>query len=127
MTTYSKEDDYTLLATSDVPGGGKLCRYFNFAAGEITTVFREKAEMKNTEGQSYREYPISTSVSVALSSQMSARKFSELDSFNEVALLHKKLVELKGSPPPLEDIINTAITTGKDVRVGRPLQLKTPE
>ena len=66
-------------------------------------------------------------VSTALTSQMSVRKFSELDSFNEVALLHKKLVDLKGYPPPLEDIINTAVATGKDLKIGRPLQLKTPE
>ena len=127
MTSYTKEDDYTLLAQSDVPGGGKLCRYFNFAAGDITTVYHQKAEMKNTEGYSSREYPISTSVSVALTSQMSVRKFSELDSFNEVALMHKELVKQGGHPPALEDIINTAIATGKDMRVGRPLQLKTPE
>lgn len=127
MTTYSKEDDYTLLAVSNVPEGGKLCRYFNFAAGEITTVYHQKAEMKNTEGQAYREYSISTSVSVALTSQMSTRKFSELDSFNEIALMHAELVKRGGKPPLLEDIINTAVTTGKDMKINRPLQLKTPE
>lgn len=127
MTTYTKEDDYTLLATSDVPGGGKLCRYFNFAAGEITTIYREKAERHEKVGSDHREYPISNALAIALTSQMASRKFSELDSFNEISLMHKKLFDLQGSPPPLEDIINTAMTTGKDVRVGRPLQLKTPE
>lgn len=128
MTRYTKEDDYTLLATSEVPDGGKLCRYFNFAAGEITTIYREKAEMQVEKTSGYSSTAnVSVSVSTALTSQMSVRKFSELDSFNEVALLHKKLVDLKGNPPPLDDIINTAVATGKDLKIGRPLQLKSPE
>jgi hypothetical protein len=127
MTTYTREDDYTLLATSNVPDGGKLCRYFNFAAGEITTVYHQKAEMKHSMGSNSHGYSNSTSVSVALTSQMSVRKFSELDSFNEITLMHKELVTRGGKPPALEDIINTAVATGKDMRIGRPLQLKTPD
>lgn len=127
MTTYTKEDDYTLLAVSNVPDGGKLCRYFNFAAGEITTLFREKAQLNEKQREYGNGYAVSNAVAVALTSQMSVRKFSELDSFNEISLMHKELEKLGGHPPALEDIINTAVATGKDVKIGRPLQLKSPE
>ena len=46
MTEYKKVDDYTLLAMSELPAGGTLSRYFNFAAGEVTSIFSQKTEMK---------------------------------------------------------------------------------
>ena len=124
MVEYSKYSDYTLCETGDV-AGGTLTRQFNFASGTITTVFREQAERSQTQKEWRSDMTtVSDAVSVALTSQMQIQKFSELDSLAEVIILHKKLQDLGGTPPPLEDIIQVSTTLGKDVKIGRPLQLK---
>lgn len=96
MTTYTKEDDYTLCTYNAFPGAGVLRRYFNFAAEEITTIYSEKAE-KELKIKEYQGN--SASVSVALTSQMDIRKFSELDSQLEIELMRRKLRDLGGTPP----------------------------
>ena len=104
MTSYRKEDDYTLQVTNTVPGvNGTLCRYFNFAAGQVTTIFSAKAEMQDKQSAGYSNPSVSTSVSVALTSQMQIQKFSDLDNEAEINLMRAKLVEL-GGKPPAEDI-----------------------
>lgn len=105
MTTYRKEDDYTLLATSDVPGGGTLCRYFNFAAQQVTTLYTQRAELKGeVTKQTYSSgnFGVSQAVSVALTSQMQVQKFSDLDSLAEVELMRAELVSRGGKPPELD-------------------------
>ncbi|MBI1216826.1 MAG: hypothetical protein GC185_13565 [Alphaproteobacteria bacterium] len=113
MTEYQKEDDYTLLVTNDVPGaGGTLCRYFNFAAESVTTIYNAKSEMtKSMKAGSY-DGGVSVAVSTALTSQMTVQKFSDFDSDREIELMREKLVE-KGGTPPSEDM-------GKSRKVPRP-------
>jgi hypothetical protein len=103
MTKYAKEDDYTLRVTNDLPDGGQLCRYFNFAAEQITTVFSRKEEikieLKKEASDSWGGNSHAAAASVALTSQMNIEKFSDLDSQFEVELMREKLISLKGQPP----------------------------
>lgn len=99
MTTYSKEDDYTLCAYNALPGAGVLRRYFNFASEQITTIYSEKAQIEMKIKDYERNGGNSAAVSVALTSQMDIRKFSELDSQLEIELMRKKLRDLGGTPP----------------------------
>jgi hypothetical protein len=124
MADYSKYNDYT-LAEEGAVAGGTLTRHFNFAAATVTTIF----QAKTVETQTLRAYGsdggVSAGVGVAMTSQMQVHKFSELDCAREVVILHAKLVELGGTPPPLEEILGSMnVTLGKDVKVGKPFQLK---
>jgi hypothetical protein len=123
---YSLHNEYTLCESGKAPGGGTLTRYFNFAAATVTTVFREKAEKeaKLQKSGSYGDY-VSNSVSVSVAAQMHVQNFSDFDSSREIVFLHKKLEELGGAPPSLEDVLQSAdLSLGKEVKVSRPLQLK---
>jgi hypothetical protein len=125
---YTKTNDYTLCETTPVPGTqGSLTRWFNFASCTVTTLYREKAEMQHNQKERFTgsDYAVSSAVSVALSSQMQVQRFCELDSMKEVELLHKELVRQGGTPPSLDEILNTTMELRKDVQVGRALQLKT--
>jgi hypothetical protein len=111
MTEYKKLDDYTLLTTAQLPTGGSLCRIFNFAAGEVTSIFSQEATMsKEKEAGSYSTpKAVSVSVSTALTSDMSTRKFSEFDSTVEIQFMHAKLAELGGNPPSLDEVLTGKI------------------
>lgn len=100
MARLSKEDDYTLLATTYTASGGTISRYFNFASQQVTTLYERKEREKDTAG-SYQS--TSTSVAVALASELTVQNFSELDSLAEVKLMRDELVKLKGNPPELPD------------------------
>jgi hypothetical protein len=107
MTEYKKEDDYTLLVTNTLPTGGKLCRYFNFAAGQITTLFIQRADLQDKEKKyTYNSdggNTVSVSVSTALTSQMHTQSFSSLDYTAELEQMHKILKEKGGTPPALDE------------------------
>jgi alkyl hydroperoxide reductase subunit AhpF len=104
MTEYAKEDDYTLRAIQNLPTGGTLSRYFNFAAGQIVTIFSQKAEMSDKiQSSRYSEYPVATSVSTALTSQMHVQNFSSLDYTAELEQMHAILKEQGGNPPALDE------------------------
>lgn len=95
---YRKENDYTISAIQDLPSGGLLTRQFNFAAEQVTTIYERKAEKEHSLG-SYGSDPKATAVSVALSSQMTVQKFSELDSQVEVEIMRAKLLADGGKIP----------------------------
>jgi len=100
MTRYAKEDDYTICLTSTPPGTkGQLTRYFNFASEQITTIYAERADMRETIKSGAYDGGAGVSVSVALTSQMSVQKFSELDSQAEVEMMRAALITLGGKPP----------------------------
>jgi hypothetical protein len=123
---YKKENDFTLSDTIETPGGGTLSRVFNFASGTITTVFREKFYEKDTVRAYSSDGGVGIAIGAALTSQMHVQKFSELDSLHEVAALHAELQRQGGNPPPLEDIVNVSVATGKDIKASRAFQLKPP-
>ncbi len=96
---FRKENDYTLSVTQDLPSGGLLTRQFNFASEQLTTIYERKAEKEQNFGSNYGSEPKATAVSVALSSQMTVQKFSELDSQAEVDLMRAKLLADNGKIP----------------------------
>jgi len=115
MTEYKKEDDYTLLATNILPSGGTLSRYFNFAAGQITTIFTQRADLTKQDHQStYSGGGISVSVSTALTSQMSIQSFSSLDYTAELEQMHEILKKQGGHPPELDEQLTKKINKGSN-------------
>lgn len=103
-TQYTKQNPYTLLATDEVPGGGTLSRYFNFAAEQVTTIFREKAELQDSVKTYQSAGGNAVAASVALTSQIHIQKFSEFDSTAEIELMHAELVRRGGKPPSLNEL-----------------------
>ena len=96
---YRKENDYTISAVQDLPSGGLLTRQFNFASEQVTTIYERKAEKEQNFGSNYGSEPKATAVSVALSSQMTIQKFSDLDSQAEVEIMREKLLADNGKIP----------------------------
>lgn len=97
-TIHIKEDDNTIIAQTALPTGGQLCRIFNFAAGEVTTIFSQAAEKEEIQ------YGYGLSVSTALTSQMTTKNFSDFDDTREIEAMHKMLKEqLDGNPPDLKE------------------------
>lgn len=84
---YDKINDYTLSVVTDfnrqAEADPELRRIFNFKARQVTNIF----------SQWY---------SAGVSNSMVIQKFSELDSLDEVAEMHKRLRDMGGNPPPLE-------------------------
>ncbi|MDI1228173.1 MAG: hypothetical protein PSY14_10865 [bacterium] len=84
---YEKMNDYTLSAVTEFTNQSSsdptLRRIFNFKARQITNIY----------SQWY---------SASVANSMVIQKFSELDSLDEVADMHKRLRDKGGNPPPLE-------------------------
>lgn len=121
---YRKINSYTLEVVQDLgdaslnlgsyrsPSDYRLTRIFNFGSGQITTLARHFAGVASN-------YSSDHGAGVASSLQMDIQDFADLPSLHEVKLMHKKLKELKGNPPPLEDIISK--------KLGKPSgSLRTP-
>lgn len=93
MTDYIKDNDYTLRVEDEHSSNSVsyrgLARIFNFKAAQVTTIYREW--IAGTAGNS-------------LTSQMSVQNFDEVQSQSEIREMRDKLVELGGSPPPLEEL-----------------------
>lgn len=104
-TSFRKEDDYTLLVFSESRGGGTISRYFNFAAQQVTTLYERKEQLTDRQSSTYgASGSVATTAAVALASEMTVQKFSELDSLAEVRLMREALIGLKGNPPELDDV-----------------------
>ena len=84
---YEKMNDYTLSAMTEFSAQSgsdpMLRRIFNFKARQITNIY----------SQWY---------GASVSNSMLIQKFSDLDSLDEVADMHKRLRDKGGNPPPLE-------------------------
>lgn len=83
---FEKLNDYTLSVVNDFSrmdqADPELRRIFNFAARNITSIY-------------------SMWYGSAVTSNMTVTKFSELDSLDEVQMMHSKLCALGGNPPAL--------------------------
>jgi hypothetical protein len=87
---FEKLNDYTLSVVNDFvrmsEADPELRRIFNFKAQQVTS--------------------ISTIwYGSAVSNVMDVRNFSDLDSLDEVQLMHAKLIEMEGKPPSLDRIV----------------------
>ncbi|MDP2206726.1 MAG: hypothetical protein Q8K65_10530 [Alphaproteobacteria bacterium] len=101
---YSVDNDYTLSETTlrtpdeanSFSGRTVMTRTFNFLAQQVTTHVRDSV-VGNSGG--YKNGGAG-GISTALTQQ----HFEEFRSDAEIVFMHKKLKELKGNPPPLEEI-----------------------
>lgn len=108
--SFDKINDYTLRQTLQepeltLPGysqqlkvQSRITRIFNFLSAQITTTTRDLTyEARGSESGG----------SSAVSSQTSVQNFDDVQSDLEIRAMHKKLVELKGKPPAIDDILRS--------------------
>lgn len=98
--TITKENDYSLKIENietNIYGHDKITRSFNFASGQITTLF---------VSQRFHHGGYKSGGAGAATSNMHIQNFTDLSSTIELEILHKKLEELDGHPPPLGDVLN---------------------
>ena len=120
--TFTKKNDYTLTVTNDesrvlqevddvlnVQITSSLEKTFNFLSAQVTTVTRER--IFQPRGSS------SSGAAASVSIQMIIQNFSDIQSPEELKLMHRKLVELGGAPPELSDIM--PILDKKNPGIGR--------
>lgn len=117
---FVKDNDYTLsvITTRNIPVGSfssisRVTRTFNFLAQQVTTATYD-AVLGNSGG--YK-----TGGTSGISTTLGQQHFTEFRTMAEVILMHKKLRDLKGHPPPLEDI------TGDLGKSKKPARLNAPE
>jgi hypothetical protein len=108
--TFSVDNPYTLSvirreeAALSTQGGrpietvSELTRSFNFAARQVTTCSRDYLYQV-----SVYDYPGFGGVSSTLNIQ----NFDDVPAPDEIIAMHKKLVELGGTPPALDAALNT--------------------
>lgn len=119
--TFKRVNDYTLLQTlradddetsawgSSFYVKSQLTRSFNFLSAQITTTSRDLTfQSRGSEAGG----------SSSVSTQTIIENFRDVQSDAEIRLMHEKLKELKGKPPPIEEIMggigkkNTAPSLG---------------
>lgn len=106
--SFDKINDYTLRQTLQepeltLPGysqqlkvQSRITRIFNFLSAQITTTTRDLTyEARGSESGG----------SSAVSSQTSIQNFDDVQSDLEIRAMHKKLTELDGKPPAIDDIL----------------------
>lgn len=119
--TFKRVNDYTLLQTlradddeasawgSSFYVKSQLTRSFNFLSAQITTTSRDVTfQSRGSEAGG----------SSSVSAQTIIENFRDVQSDAEIRLMYEKLKELKGKPPPIEEIMggigkkNTAPSLG---------------
>jgi len=106
---FTKLNDYTLQVTQDMTApdidpryyehraASTLTRLFNFRAAQVTTILNQ--------GSMVAGYSSSQGgAGVSSSAQMFVQNFDDIQSQLEIDFMHKKLKELGGTPPALEDL-----------------------
>lgn len=103
-----KLNDYTLIQKTEAPDVtrsgyssglkalSQVTRTFNFLAAQLTTTTRDityEARGSEAGGTS------------AVHTQTFIQNFEDMQSDREIAYMHKKLVELDGKPPALEEVL----------------------
>ncbi|MDP2206727.1 MAG: hypothetical protein Q8K65_10535 [Alphaproteobacteria bacterium] len=117
--TFAKLNDYTLLQTlraadEETSAWGasfyvksQLTRSFNFLSAQVTTISRDIT---------FQSRGADAGGSSSVSTQTIIQNFSDIQSDAEIRLMHEKLKEKSGNPPPLDDILrgmgkkNTGLT-----------------
>jgi hypothetical protein len=108
--TFEKVNDYTLRvdqlleSKTDTVGyaassqNTRLTRIFNFEAAQITTIVKASSLVANRYGHD-------GGAGASDSVQMNITDFEDLTSVRELSRMHKKLIELGGAPPVLDDVV----------------------
>ncbi|MDE1152971.1 MAG: hypothetical protein PW788_10580 [Micavibrio sp.] len=109
MPTFKKLDEYTLQATTEIPqaanewGKPRLSRIFNFLSREVITLYERGGQTEYTQPGN-GSYSSKSAFDSAVTSSMTVRSFSDLDSADEVIAMHARLTHLGGRPPKIDDI-----------------------
>ena len=108
---FRKIDEYTLqaitpLGEKDEWGNARIRRIFNFQARDVTTLYERggKVDYKIPGNSNYVE---KAAAAMAVTSSMTQRSFSDFDSMEEIIAMHAKLKSLGGTPPAIDDLVNT--------------------
>jgi len=105
---FTRVNDYTLLQTlraddEETQAWGspfyiksQLTRSFNFLSAQVTTTSRDVTfQSRGSEAGG----------SSSVSTQTIIENFHDIQSDAEIRLMHEKLKQLKGNPPPLEEVL----------------------
>jgi len=92
------------LSETDDWGSPRLSRIFNFTAQQVVTLY-ERGGLKKYK-QPETDYDSQNAFAAAVTSAMQVQNFADLPNQAEIAPLHKKLIELGGTPPALETILH---------------------
>lgn len=95
QTLESKDDSIGYAASSQHTN---LTRLFNFEAAQITTIVKTSSLVANRYGHN-------GGAGASDSVQMHITDFEDLTSVRELSRMHKKLIELGGKPPVLDDVV----------------------
>lgn len=102
---FAKVNGYSLAVRNDLQeishAYPSLIRIFNFKSRQVFYV----SDNRGGEG---------------VASSFQKEKFSDLDSLDEVIFMHRKLLDLGGSPPPLDEITRHHGKTIVNVRPADP-------
>lgn len=105
--SFDKDNDYTLVQNTTYIATNhhnrSIARIFNFKSAQVTTVVREW---------------ISGTAGNTIHSQLDVRNFSEIDSKDEIRDMHKRLVDLGGKPPAIDDILPQSAAKPKSLSLG---------
>lgn len=106
---FTKINDYTLRQTWEEPEQkmpgysvglkifSRITRTFNFLSAQVTTQTRDITfETRGPDAGG----------SSSVAAQTVVQNFNEFQSDLEIRAMHKKLVELEGRPPELEDVLS---------------------
>lgn len=120
---FVKVNDYTLRHIVEDPerqSGGytsglrllsSVTRTFNYMSAQVTTQTRDLAyELRGSNAGG----------AASVSTQTLVQNFSDLQSDLEIRMMHRKLIELGGQPPALDNL-----QTGRQALAGKP-RLETP-
>lgn len=106
--TFAKINDYTLRQTLEEPEEqiagysrslqirARITRQFNFLAAQVTTTTRDLT---------YEPRGGDAGGSSSVASQTLIENFNDIQSDLEIRMMHKKLQELGGKPPAIDEII----------------------
>ena len=95
----TKLNDYTLRVTAEERSGYRREGYtklFNFLARQVTTTHRDWL---------FEDRGSSAAGEAAMATTTIVESFDDLPGTGEVALMHKKLIELGGTPPALDTVL----------------------
>jgi hypothetical protein len=101
FATWFEADLYTIQVT-----------VYDFLKFEVTTMTQREDHIKSREGDEAKSY---------------VKTFSEMEGKQAIRDAHRALTELKGNPPPLDEIYGIDVVLKKDIPVSSPIKLKTAQ
>lgn len=108
--SYFRINDYTLVENNEQELSedserygtfskfSSITRTFNFLAGQVTTKCRDEIR--------YLPNSFDGGGAASVATQLHIQNFTDLPTLAEVRYMHRKLQQLEGNPPPLEEALS---------------------